>query len=190
GWRRLSSSAYIQCVVAERPSSSPASASRNAPEHSPAMRAPRRWASRRASTSARGGRSSGIRWAGTTTRSASHSTSRPPPASTDSPPGPVCGPGAGAHVRLAVAGVLGIGVAYGFARYGFGLFLPRLREEFGLSLTLVGAIGSAAYAGYLAALVLAGLLADRVGPRTPILLGACPPRRAPAWWPPPRTPAS
>ena len=41
GTGRASSSVYIQWVVAERPSSRPASASRNAPEHTDMRRAPR-----------------------------------------------------------------------------------------------------------------------------------------------------
>ncbi|WP_150243470.1 MFS transporter [Nocardiopsis quinghaiensis] len=73
--------------------------------------------------------------------------------------------------HLALAGILGIGVAFGFARYGYGLFLPQLREAFGLSLTWVGAIASASYAGYLAALVLVGLFVGRVGPRLPVVVG-------------------
>lgn len=76
-----------------------------------------------------------------------------------------------AHRRLAVAGILGIGVAFGFARYGYGLFLPQIREAFGLSLSWIGAIASASYAGYLAALVLVGVLVGRLGPRIPVVIG-------------------
>ncbi|WP_206539168.1 MFS transporter, partial [Nocardiopsis gilva] len=76
-----------------------------------------------------------------------------------------------AHVRLALAGVMGIGVAFGFARYGYGLFLPEIRTAFGLSLTLVGAVSSATYLGYLTALTLVGVLADRTGPRPLIVIG-------------------
>ncbi|MFI1399217.1 MFS transporter [Streptomyces sp. NPDC020681] len=80
--------------------------------------------------------------------------------------GPLAGPG-----RLALAGVSAIGVTFGFARYGYGLFLPELRAEFGLSVSLVGLIGSATYAGYLAALLLVGVLVARVGPRPLVLAG-------------------
>jgi arginase family protein len=49
GYRRANSSHSAQCVVARRPSSSPASARANAPVHSEMMRLPRAWAWRRMS---------------------------------------------------------------------------------------------------------------------------------------------
>ncbi|MDQ1051893.1 MFS transporter [Streptomyces sp. V4I2] len=73
--------------------------------------------------------------------------------------------------RLALAGISAIGVTFGFARYGYGLFLPELREEFGLSVSLVGLIGSATYIGYLAALLMVGALITRFGPRPLVLTG-------------------
>ncbi|MFC9425770.1 MFS transporter [Streptomyces sp. NPDC056987] len=73
--------------------------------------------------------------------------------------------------RLALAGISAIGVTFGFARYGYGLFLPELREEFGLSVSLVGLIGSATYVGYLAALLMVGALIARCGPRPLVLAG-------------------
>lgn len=73
--------------------------------------------------------------------------------------------------RLALAGISAIGVTFGFARYGYGLFLPELRERFGLSVSLVGLIGSATYVGYLAALLMVGSLIARFGPRVLVLTG-------------------
>ncbi|MFD9869449.1 MFS transporter [Streptomyces niveus] len=73
--------------------------------------------------------------------------------------------------RLVLAGISTIGVTFGFARYGYGLFLPELRGEFGLSVSLIGLIGSATYAGYLAALLMAGALVARFGPRPLVLAG-------------------
>ncbi|MFF7795450.1 MFS transporter [Streptomyces sp. NPDC007991] len=73
--------------------------------------------------------------------------------------------------RLALAGISAIGVTFGFARYGYGLFLPELREEFGLSVSLVGLLGSATYVGYLAALLMVGALIARFGPRPLVLVG-------------------
>ncbi len=67
--------------------------------------------------------------------------------------------------HLAMAGVAAIGVSFGFARYGYGLFLPDLRTTFGLDVTTIGLIGSGTYAGYLVALTLVGLLSARLGPR-------------------------
>ena len=47
GYRRASSPHSVQCVVARRPSSSPAAASAKAPVHSDTIRLPRAWACRR-----------------------------------------------------------------------------------------------------------------------------------------------
>lgn len=74
--------------------------------------------------------------------------------------------------RLALAGLSAIAVAYGFARYGYGLFVPAFREEFGLSTEMVGYISSGAYAAYLFAMVSTGFLVGRVGPRFPVVTGA------------------
>ncbi|MGH3311417.1 MAG: MFS transporter [Streptomyces sp.] len=65
----------------------------------------------------------------------------------------------------------GIGVTFGFARYGYGLFLPHFRTEFDLSVSMVGFIASATYAGYLVALLLVGVLVGRVGPRPLVVAG-------------------
>lgn len=73
--------------------------------------------------------------------------------------------------RLSVAGLAAVGVSFGFARYGYGLFLPEIRAEFGLSVSVVGLIGSATYVGYLGALVLVGALATHLGPRALIVIG-------------------
>lgn len=75
-------------------------------------------------------------------------------------------------LEIAVAGTSVIAVAYGFARYGFGLFVPVFQAEFGLSGTAIGATSSAAYLAYLAAMLTAGGLTARYGPRRPVLLGA------------------
>lgn len=74
--------------------------------------------------------------------------------------------------QLALSGLSAIAVAYGFARYGYGLFVPAFREEFGLSTEVVGYISSGAYAAYLLAMVLTGFLVGRVGPRFPVVIGA------------------
>lgn len=74
--------------------------------------------------------------------------------------------------KLALSGLSAIAVAYGFARYGYGLFVPAFREEFGLSTEAVGYISSGAYAAYLFAMVLTGFLVGRTGPRLPVVIGA------------------
>ena len=77
----------------------------------------------------------------------------------------------GPAVRLGAAGVAMIGVSYGFARYGYGLFEPDLRAEFGLSIADSGVVAGVAYVGYVAAVVLTGVLARRLGPR-PLIAAA------------------
>lgn len=74
--------------------------------------------------------------------------------------------------RVALAGVAAVAVTYGFARYGYGLFLPVLRAEFGLSTQMLGVLASGSYAAYLVALLLTGLAAARRGPRLPVVIGA------------------
>ncbi|MEV0704556.1 MFS transporter [Saccharopolyspora sp. NPDC050389] len=73
--------------------------------------------------------------------------------------------------RLGFAGISAIAVSFGFARYGYGLFLPTIRREFDLPMPLLGVIGSATYLGYVIALVLVGVLATRLGPR-PLIITA------------------
>lgn len=78
----------------------------------------------------------------------------------------------GAERHLTAGGLLAIGIGFGFARYGYGLFLPDIRREFGLSMTVVGLIGSAVYVGYLLALLAGGRYYPRVGPRVLVGIGA------------------
>jgi predicted MFS family arabinose efflux permease len=73
--------------------------------------------------------------------------------------------------QLAGAGFLAIAVAFGFARYGYGLFVPEFRDTFDLSTEAVGFIAAGAYASYLAALLVTGALVARVGPRLPVVIG-------------------
>ena len=77
-----------------------------------------------------------------------------------------------ARLGIAAAGFLATAVAYGPARMGYGLFLPRFREDFGMSASAAGAVASAAFAAFLLALPVAGFLAARAGPRPPVLAGA------------------
>ena len=73
--------------------------------------------------------------------------------------------------QLAPAGLLAIAVAFGLARYGYGLFLPEFRDAFGLSTEALGFIAAGAYTSYLAALLVTGALVARVGPRLPVVIG-------------------
>ena len=78
----------------------------------------------------------------------------------------------GKTVQLALVGLSAVAVAYGFARYGYGLFVPAFRERFGLSTETVGLVSSAGYAAYLPAMAATGFLSGRVGPRFPVVAGA------------------
>ncbi|MCX2923357.1 MFS transporter [Streptomyces sp. NEAU-W12] len=76
--------------------------------------------------------------------------------------------------RIGLAGAAVVGVAFGMARYAYGLTLPGIREDLGLSELLLSLIASATFAGYLAGLLLAGRIAAHQGSRAPTTVGgAC-----------------
>jgi predicted MFS family arabinose efflux permease len=74
-------------------------------------------------------------------------------------------------LAVAAAGIGVVGTAYGMARYGYGLLLPDIRREYGLSTAALGAIAAGSYATYLIGSVVAGALSARVGPRALVLIG-------------------
>jgi predicted MFS family arabinose efflux permease len=78
-----------------------------------------------------------------------------------------------AAARVGLAGAAVVGVAFGVARYAYGLTLPDVQRELGLSELVLGMVASATFAGYLAGLLLAGPLAARRGSRAPTTLGGC-----------------
>ena len=73
--------------------------------------------------------------------------------------------------RVGLAGLLALIATYALGRQAFGLFLPRFRDEFGLSLDVLGFYASAAQAGYLVATVATGIATARYGPRVPVVSG-------------------
>jgi predicted MFS family arabinose efflux permease len=73
--------------------------------------------------------------------------------------------------RVGGAGLLALVATYGIGRFAYGLFVPRFRAEFGLSLDVLGYVASAAQAGFLLAAVVTGVLAARFGPRLPVVSG-------------------
>ncbi|MBN3929169.1 MFS transporter [Streptomyces verrucosisporus] len=76
--------------------------------------------------------------------------------------------------RIGLAGAAVVGVAFGMARYAYGLTLPDIRQDLELSELVLGLVASATFAGYLAGLVLAGPLTARRGSRAPTTVGgAC-----------------
>src|SRR4051794_6361382 len=74
--------------------------------------------------------------------------------------------------RVVGAGIGVVAVAYGLARYGYGLLLPDIRAAFGLSSGALGLIAAGAYAAYLVSVASAGALSARLGPRAVVLAGA------------------
>jgi len=74
-------------------------------------------------------------------------------------------------LRLGLAGFVATAVAFGPARTAYGLFLPDVRAEFGLSTEAAGTIGSALQLGYLLSLLATGLLIGRLGPRALTVAG-------------------
>lgn len=79
-----------------------------------------------------------------------------------------------AGTRVGVAGAAVVGVAFGMARYLFGLTLPDVRDDLGMSELLLGLVAGGTSAGYLVGLLLTGPLAAALGPRAPTTVGgAC-----------------
>src|SRR5215210_8239500 len=72
---------------------------------------------------------------------------------------------------LVAAGAALIGATYGLGRYAYGLYLPALRAELGLSAATAGAVASAAYGAYCLGLVAGAAAAER-GHARPVALGA------------------
>lgn len=72
---------------------------------------------------------------------------------------------------VGAGGAAVVGVAFGMARYAYGVTLPDVRSEFGLSELLLGLIASGTFAGYLVGLLSAPMLSARRGPRAPTTVG-------------------
>lgn len=71
---------------------------------------------------------------------------------------------------FAALGAALIAIAYGLARFAFGLFVPPIRAELGLTPDVVGIVGSLAFVSFILASVVAPLLADRLGARNAAVL--------------------
>ena len=63
----------------------------------------------------------------------------------------------------AIIGAGLIAVAYGLARFAFGLFVPPIRESLGLSSSTMGVIGSMAFVSFVLASFFASAAAERFG---------------------------
>ena len=78
---------------------------------------------------------------------------------------------------LSATGFAGLGaaliaVAYGLARFAFGLFVPPIRDALGLSSNVVGIVGAMAFISFSLTSLVAAAVADRLGARGAAML-AC-----------------
>jgi predicted MFS family arabinose efflux permease len=73
---------------------------------------------------------------------------------------------------VAAAGAGVIALCYGFARYAYGLFVPRFSETFGLTTIAVGVLGGLSTAGYGLGLLLSPKTSARSPRGTVLLAGA------------------
>jgi predicted MFS family arabinose efflux permease len=81
------------------------------------------------------------------------------------------GQGSASGRRMLVpAGLATIGVTYGLARYGYGLYLPEFRADFGLSARAAGSIASGSFLAYCLAAALAARLVAVARPRLALWL--------------------
>ncbi|WKN50115.1 MFS transporter [Nocardioides sp. Arc9.136] len=69
------------------------------------------------------------------------------------------------HRGVVAAGTAVIAVTYGLVRFGYGLHLPVLADEFAISPGIAGAVAGGSFAGYCAAALLAHRLVARGHPR-------------------------
>jgi predicted MFS family arabinose efflux permease len=74
----------------------------------------------------------------------------------------------GRTLRTVVPGTATIAVTFGLARYGYGLLLPDMRSDIGLSASAAGMIASAAYLSYLLANTAVVAVVTRWGPRVAV----------------------
>ena len=73
---------------------------------------------------------------------------------------------------FALFGAALVAISYGLARFAFGLFVPPIRTDLGLTPDVIGIIGSLPLISFLLATLVAPLSADRLGARyTAVLAG-------------------
>lgn len=71
-----------------------------------------------------------------------------------------------------VPGAAMMALTFGLARYGYGLLLPEMRADLGMSATAAGLVSSATYLSYLVANVLVVQVASRWGSRVAVAAAA------------------
>lgn len=74
--------------------------------------------------------------------------------------------------KFAIFGAMLIAISFGLARFAFGLFVPPIRADLGLTPDLIGIIGALPLISFLLASLVAPLAADRLGARNTAVLSA------------------
>ncbi len=74
--------------------------------------------------------------------------------------------------RFALVGAGLIAVAYGLARFAFGLFVPPIRDALGLTPSAMGLIGAIPFLSFVGASLVASLVAERLGARGAAVLAS------------------
>ncbi|TVP43137.1 MAG: MFS transporter [Halomonas sp.] len=69
------------------------------------------------------------------------------------------------NIGFALFGAALVAISYGLARFAFGLFVPSMSAELGLTPYLVGVIGALPFISFVLATLVAPLAADRLGAR-------------------------
>jgi len=73
---------------------------------------------------------------------------------------------------FALFGAALVAISYGLARFAFGLFVPPIRAELGLSTYWIGIIGALPLISFLLATIIAPFAADRLGARNTAVLSS------------------
>lgn len=72
---------------------------------------------------------------------------------------------------IALTGMLVLFSCLGLGRFSLGMLLPSMGSSLGLSYSQMGLIGTGNFVGYMISVIIAGLIARRIGPRRTITLG-------------------
>ena len=84
----------------------------------------------------------------------------------------VAAPATASTLRTVVPGVAMIAVSFGLARYGYGLLLPEMQAELGMSSMVAGVVASGTYVSYLIANVAVVAVTARWGTRVALAMAA------------------
>ncbi|MCF6138451.1 MFS transporter [Pseudalkalibacillus berkeleyi] len=71
---------------------------------------------------------------------------------------------------ISIIGLLALSIIFGWFRYGYGLLLPKFKEDFNLSASILGVISSLTFLSFLIGALTVILVVSRLGAR-PVILG-------------------